>query len=163
MTTGFFDTLAQKAAALGYHVNRGESLPEVFFGVVAKRQFFNWLRFGFIEADFLVAERAELDRAGVGQFAFDCFRYAVGQRQSIGRMGLPIHLFIFPVAVVPRVDPTVRDFIREEPPEQMTGAFQFPVIYEVESGAAHYFQKTPRWGLANYKLSRQLVTPLFGA
>ena len=163
MPNNFLDELAQRFAASGYHVDRDLVFQDRTFAVAAKRQFFNWLRFGFIEPTFLVSELANLDSLSVGEYVSSCFRNAVLHRGAIFRMRLPVHLFIFPVAVGRQVEAEVRDSSREEAPEKQPGAFLFPVIYDLESGAAHYFQKTPRWGSANYKLARSLVTPLFGS
>lgn len=163
MADNFLEGLAERFADLGYRVDRDVAFQDRVFPVAAKRQFFNWLRFGFIEPVFLVSELASLDDNSLKEYAYDCFRCAVLRREAIGRMGLPIHLFIFPVAVGHGVEAAVRDSVRDEPPEKQPGVFQFPVIFDPESGTAHYFQKTPRWGSANYKLARELVTPLFGS
>jgi hypothetical protein len=162
MPDAFLDKLTQRFASEGYRVERDVAFPGRTFAVAAKQQFFNWLRFGFIEPVFLVSELASLDSASVGEYTFNCFRTAVLHRGPIFRMRLPIHLFIFPVAVGHGVEAGVRDAIREEPPEKQPGVFLFPVLYDLDAGAAHYFQKTPYFGSANYKLARQLVTPLFG-
>ena len=62
MPNNFLDELAQRFAASGYHVDRDLVFQDRTFAVAAKRQFFNWLRFGFAPTGmYFLPQRAKWD------------------------------------------------------------------------------------------------------
>ncbi len=66
-------------------------------------------------------------------------------------------LICFPVAIVDGIDRATSTYIRNEAPPKHIEFDEMPVVYDLNSGALYYFEKTPLWHWALWGPMRNAI------
>jgi hypothetical protein len=120
------------------------------------------LRQGYREYFFLFAGFGSLDWELLQDYSHAAYRFACEHRDSGSPVGWYCSIWCFPVALVDRLNDRVVEEIRHRDPAKHWGSFEMPCVYEAESDALHYFERSPVWGLVHYSKLRQLIRNLLG-
>jgi hypothetical protein len=126
----------------------------------ARRRRVKLTRFGLVETVVgLSGRRGEAGPEDLRAFGRDVFASALAGKAAIPR-GLGGSLVVYPVLVVDRASPELRAAVSEEPPKHWA-ALEFPVVAELSAGGLLFFDRTPFWGAAYYRRTRDEAQDLF--
>ena len=144
-----------RLAKAGFEVSAGDGEG----ALVGHRRQAKLSRFGLVDTTVTIArggpEASAADLTAVEAQAFD---NAMRRKSSIPR-GFGSSVVSYPVLVVDRATPELRTFAEQYVPKHWS-VMDFPVVIELSTGPAISVTKTPAWGAAYYKKTRQEATDL---
>jgi hypothetical protein len=159
----FLSTVRPRLVSEGFDCQEDVSFDGNKFPLAARRSRFEVTKFGFAETFFVFDAFPEIDMAGLHSFSDTSFRYALSAKTIPLPRGLFEAVFCFPVAVVPQVQASTGETVRNEAPRRHWSSFEMPVIFETASSTLYYYEKTGVWGAAYFAGFRNLIRTLLTA
>ena len=159
---GFLSSAIGRLSEGGFTATRDVSFEGEVFLCAARRTKFELTKFGYSETFFVFAEFSTLGFDELEAFSGRGFRYALGARTNPLPRGFFASVFCFPVALVHSVGADTAQTVRNNLPVKHWSAAEVPVVYDLTSGALHYFEKTPMWGAAYYNGFRRTIQQMLG-
>lgn len=156
----YISTVIPRVGEQGFDCTQDVAYGDETFLCVARRARFELGKFGFAETFFVFGEFSSVDTRALTEFSGKCFKYALSAKRVPLPRGLFESVFCYSVALVDRVDDAVASAVRSQAPARHWASAEIPVVYETESGALHYFEKTPVWGGAYYAGFRKTIQEL---
>lgn len=133
----------------------GFKLEEAAQGVAlqARRRAIKLTRFGIVETVVsLGTQRRAATPDDVDSFSTMVLNAALEKKSRVPR-GLGSSMVIYPVLVVDEVSPDLRRFVADHAPKHWA-ALEFPVVVDAASKTLICLEKTPFWGSAYYRKTR---------
>ena len=117
-------------------------------------------RFGLVETVVSVSRpQATAQPEDLRSFGAEVIGTALERKSKIPR-GLGSSMVVYPALVVEEAGPELRQFVAEHVPKHWS-VLEFPVVVETRSGTLLSYAKTPIWGAAYYRKTRQQAQALF--
>ncbi len=153
----YLERVTERLKAAGYDCLTDVTHNDQIFACAAKRTRFELTKFRFSETFFTFAEFPALTVDGLRAYSSQSFEYALRSRSIPLPRGFFESVFCFPVALVADVATATSDAVRNNAPTRHWGSAEVPVVYDLNSGTLHYFEKTPIWGAAYYAGIRKTI------
>jgi hypothetical protein len=146
-----------RLTADGFQLSEGDADASLS----AQRRQFKPTRFGLVETTVRLSSRRESATADeLRAFADESLRWALAHKSRIPR-GLGSSLVVYPTLVVETASPELRAFVAGYAPKHWS-ALEFPVVAELSNERLGCLEKTPFWGAAYYKKTREEARELLG-
>lgn len=145
----------------GFECYENVTYNDYFSKFIAKKSNFKWI-IGHAEAFFVFGEFSSIDAHSLREFSTNCIEYAKKTRSS---SPLTTILVCYPVAIVNSIDRATSEYIRNEAGHFHQalfsgGVMEMPVVYDLNSKALYYFEKTPFYGWAAWGRLRESIQRL---
>ncbi len=145
----------------GFSIAENVQIGDVAFDVVANKEGFELTKFGNAVYVYFLARRPSLSVEELTDFSAACHRHALENRRSKLPLGFFNSVFTYPFFCCEAVTEETARFAEQYRPSHWS-AQEFPTVVNLSTGETHNFQKTPIWGAAYYRRSREIAAELTG-
>jgi hypothetical protein len=151
----YVETVRERLLGAGFK----EEDPPAGSTLQARHRVIKLSRFGFIETVVVVSTiRSRPTAEDLKAFASDAVKSAL-----VGKVRLPLGfgsgVVVYPVLLVDAIPSELTEFVRSYAPKNWA-ILEFPVVVNPASGELVFFEKTPMWGSAYYRTTRQVARKL---
>ena len=155
----YVDFFKSRCGESGFAITEDVQIGDLACDVVAHKEGFELTRFGNAVYFYFLARRPSLSVEQLTDLSAACHAYALQNRRNKLPIGFFNGVFTFPFFCCEAASEETARFAEQYRPTHWS-AQEFPVVVDLSTGDAHYFQKTPLWGAAYYRRSREIAADL---
>jgi hypothetical protein len=153
--THYVDSVRGRLAGAGFDLLDGSGQA----ALTAHRRQAKFTRFGFVDTVVAISQAPSHASADhLVALTEQSFRDARQHKIWLPR-GLGSQLVSYPALVLEQATPELRSFVAQYAPKHWS-ALDFPSVVELSTGSVLCYEKTPVWGGAYYRKTRQEVSAL---
>jgi hypothetical protein len=137
---------ARNLSSSGFHLEHGVTLQNgISTDLLASRTVFSWKGLVFHSQHLFLCHSNQATISDFQSLFEEGFLYAKQANRFPLLRGMQFDYWIVPFIAVDRVTPDLIAYATSRPRKHWS-LVEFPVLYDLSTGQAHSFQKTPLWG-----------------
>ena len=155
-----FEQVKKNLQLKGYGIQEEIKYGDFDYKLVGHLSKFELSKFGISDYFFTVGYLKDATVANIKAFSNQSYGYAGSNRSNKLPPGTFGGFWAFSIIFVDQLQDSVRQVIQNDCPPKHWSSFEFPIVVELSTGKATYFQGTPVWGMAYYAGFRSLASEI---
>ncbi len=155
----YVDFFKSRCSETGFAITEGVQIGDAVCDVVAHKEGFELTKGGNAVYSYFLVRRQSLSIEEFTELSAACHRYALENRRNRLPLGFFNSVFTYPFFCCEVVSEETARFAEQHRPGHWS-AQEFPTVVNLNTGEVHNFQKTPIWGAAYARRSREIAADL---